>query len=329
MRILLLVFLLAFTACQQQAPPSADAIDEAEIKEGELLEKSLVVDDSLRSYLLYVPGSYNGEEKWPLIINYHGFTQSAGVLSELVKMNEIADTAHFLVAYPQGLLIDNPVFQQVAPGWNLGGGKGLLSQNDDLKFSKDMIEQISSEFSIDDNRIHLAGFSMGGHMAIEVACTNSEWVASFAAVGASMDNLIFEACNPEGAISFLQINGTHDSITPFNGIELENVPVFGNLILASASSVAGYWAESNACTANAIETQLPDIVETDSTNVTKIEYRECGEGSVVRMYRLNEGGHVWPGGELPESMGRSNNDINASAEIIRFFAEHARKSTTS
>ena len=96
---------------------------------GSVLEESFVHNDSLRSYLLYVPDAYDGSEDWPLVINYHQFGWSPRDYMAHTRMNAVADTGRFLIAYPQGLSVLNPVAMQQGPGWNESGG---LSENDDV-----------------------------------------------------------------------------------------------------------------------------------------------------------------------------------------------------
>jgi poly(3-hydroxybutyrate) depolymerase len=46
----------------------------------------------------------------------------------------------------------------------------------------------------------------------------------------------------------------------------------------------------------------------------------CRSGSEVELCTIVNGGHNWPGGDLP--VGKVSTDINATAEIIDFFEKH-------
>ena len=42
------------------------------IKAQELIEKTLIHDNETREYTVYIPASYNGTSKVPLMFNFHG-----------------------------------------------------------------------------------------------------------------------------------------------------------------------------------------------------------------------------------------------------------------
>lgn len=60
--------------------------------QGDTLSRSFVHNDSLRSYLLYVPAAYDGSEEWPLVINCHQFGWSPSDYMAFTGMNAVADT---------------------------------------------------------------------------------------------------------------------------------------------------------------------------------------------------------------------------------------------
>ena len=65
-----------------------------------------------RNYRLYVPAAYNGTTAWPLVLNIHGYTSNASQQQLYTNFGPIADTAHFLMVYPNATLL----FGQ--PTWN-------------------------------------------------------------------------------------------------------------------------------------------------------------------------------------------------------------------
>jgi polyhydroxybutyrate depolymerase len=276
-----------------------------------------VHDDSLRSYLLYVPAAYDGQEEWPLVINFHGFSSSAGGQMGLSQMNSVADTANYLLAYPQGLMVNNPVAGTRGPGWNLGGPVGnrriaLLSDNDDVDFGLELINHVKTDYLVDPSRMHVTGWSMGAGMAYEMACAHADMIASLAAVAEQMDDGLLESCVP-GAMSFLQIHGTADPIVSFDAF------AGGGIIFSPAPATASKFATIHSCS-DSTETEIADSVAGDSSTVTLIEYTGCDDETEVLFYRVNNGGHSWPGGgALPPFLGAVNQDINASAEILSFF----------
>ena len=283
---------------------------------GRLEERSFIHNDSLRSYLLYVPSSYTGSSEWPLVLNFHGFTDTAEGQVEVSQMNRAADRAKYLIAYPQGLLVLNPAFPFVSTGWNL---LGLLSENDDLDFSKKVVEHIRSDYAIDQSRVHATGNSMGAGWSYELACNASDVFSAIAAVANQMAQIQIDLCSPDKPIPFLQIHGTADPIVPYDGFAAGDFPI------PPAPATAAFWAEQNDCSPEPQMKELTDSDPEDESTVTLFEYEDCDTNAPVRFYRVNDGGHTWPGGgnQFPFN-GVINRDINASAQILAFFHRNSR-----
>ena len=73
-------------------------------------------------------------------------------MSIVSKMNFVADTAHFLVAYPQGLqveLLASPAsgLPSSAAGWNVPGL--FKAEQNDIAFTDRLIEAIQRDFKMD------------------------------------------------------------------------------------------------------------------------------------------------------------------------------------
>ena len=74
-------------------------------QEGSINERTLEHGGTIRSYVLYVPASYDGTTEWPLVISYHG--NGVDLVNHMsgTAMNKEADVAQYIVAYPHGLEI--------------------------------------------------------------------------------------------------------------------------------------------------------------------------------------------------------------------------------
>jgi polyhydroxybutyrate depolymerase len=189
---------------------------------GKLHELSFMHDDSLRSYSIYVPPAYDGETKWPLVINFHGYTSNITDQIARSKMNIRADTAHYLVAYPQGLEINRspdilPVFVTTSgTGWSV---PGFSSEYNDIDFTEKVIDQIISDYSVDISRIHTTGLSLGGYMAFYVASQLPDRIASVAGVAGHLTSLVQKNMDQNRAISAMFVHGDDDKIIFYNGVD--------------------------------------------------------------------------------------------------------------
>ena len=85
----------------------------------------------------------------------------------------------------------------------------------------------------------------------------------------------------------------------------------------SAESWTGPRMRRNRCSPSAIESPA-------GGRVTKIEYPDCADNASVVLYKIENGGHTWPGGlQLPEwTLGETNRDIDATRVMWRFYQEH-------
>jgi len=105
----------------------------------------------------------------------------------------------------------------------------------------------------------------------------------------------------------MEIHGTADLTVAFNDIV----------------SGLGYWRSYNNCNSIADTTIIPDLVLGDMSTVEHIVYNNGNNGVTTELFKIIGGGHTWPGSNfLNTSGGITNYDINASAEIWKFFSRY-------
>lgn len=278
---------------------------------GLIHEREFQHDGTVRNYLLYVPAQYDGTEKWPLVINYHGYSGNPMIQIDATQMNVAADLMNFIIAYPEGLEVDLGLAK--GTGWNLGS----LSQYNDIDFSVKLLDHVSSDHLIDSGRIHLAGWSQGGAFVYTMACAQSSIIASIASVAGPMQTYQLNpdnpmACSPERPLPTLQVHGTADPMVPFEG----------GWNWSSAFDTANFWANLNNCEANPSSVELEDVATDDNSSVTLFSYGNCNRQSEILLFRINDGDHMWPGAGVFQGdfdMSHWNRDLNASLEILNFF----------
>lgn len=294
----------------------------------QLLDLFLQHQGISRRYLLYIPADYDGMEEWPLVINLHGLGNNRLQQQFLSGMNDVADTAHFLVAYPEGTLAIQPN-GRLAPAWN----PGLLPERaDDVDFIEHLIDTLDQNWAIDENRIYATGMSQGGVMSYLLACNIPDRLAAIASVaGVSVLNIDW-TCTADRPMPVLHIHGTADLVSPYNG----GIGVLGpDFLFPTVRQQLGYWLDSNECSADSTVMMLPDQDMTDGSTVELRQFQNCmtyvgadGEESVadIWLYTILGGGHTWPGAPaeaippgLEQVFGNINRDINASVEIWNFF----------
>jgi polyhydroxybutyrate depolymerase len=267
---------------------------------------SFVFEGRLRDYIVFLPQSYNGITKLPVVFNLHGITLSAQQQMDYSRMNEVADTAGFIVVYPNA----------VDAAWNCGISYVTHNAND-VGFFSALIDTLASHYSIDKEKIYSCGFSLGGFMSYRLACQLSNRIAAIADVAGTMAKSLLNNTSTLHPIPLLKIHGTADQIVPYNGAyDWCTVP-----------QTLNHWISFNLC--NPPDTiSIPNIDTLDGCTVQKIRYSFCTDSVQVIFYKVLSGGHSWPGGDKQHlylswgTIGTTNADINASELIWNFFKNY-------
>ena len=252
-----------------------------------------------RNYRLYIPAAYTGSTARPLILNLHGYTSDALAQQLYSNFMPIADTANFLMVYPNGTKINNQSY------WNAGFGPGV----DDIQFMSDLINHLSSQYSIDPNCVYSTGMSNGGYMSYTLACALNNKIAAIASVTGSMVTPQYLSCLPNRAVPVMQIHGTADGTVPYNGLPTS----------IAIDTLVKYWVQNNNCNTSAIFNNVPNINLIDGCTAEHYVYNGGDNGSSVELYKIIGGGHTWPG---TYPIGVTCQDFNASEKIWLFFRKY-------
>ena len=253
-----------------------------------------------RNYRLYIPAAYNGTTAYPLILNIHGYTSNAAAQQLYTVFEPIADTAHFLMVFP------NATIYMGQPTWNSGFGMPV----NDVQFLSDLIDSLSASYNIDQNSVYSTGMSNGGYMSHTLACALSNKIAAIASVTGSMTPFQKSTCSPGRAVPVMQIHGTADGTVPYAGTS-------GSL---NIDTLVHYWVVNNNCGLTPVYNAVPDINTSDGATADHYVWNGGDHASTVELYKINGGGHTWPGS--PYVVGVTDEDFNASEKIWIFFRKY-------
>ena len=260
---------------------------------------SIMSNNIMRKYRLYVPAIYTGSQSVPLILNLHGYTSNALQQQLYSNFMPIADTANFLMVYPEGKA---PLGNQY---WNAGFG----GTENDVLFMSDLIDSLKLTYNIDLNSIYSCGMSNGGIMSYYLACNLPNRIAAIASVTGSMLNSWF-TCAPSRPFPIMEIHGTADG----------TVNYLGDATFAPIDSVVKKWSNHNNCNPAPTTFSVPNISLTDNSTALHYVYSGGTSGSSVELYKVIGGGHSWPGAFA--FLANTNQDFRASVEIWRFFRKY-------
>ena len=256
-----------------------------------------------REYIYYHASS--ASPNCPLVMVFHGYSGDAQGIMNYSKFNELAEEFGFAVCYPQGTLDgSNTSF------FNVGYDFQTNQTVDDVAFVESLVDSLQAMYSLSDQDVFSTGMSNGGDFSYMLACQASETFKAIAPVAGMIMQEIMDDCNPVNEVSILEIHGTQDNVTYWQGDPNNNdgwgaYPSIPNTI-SFFTSLYGL-TELNS-------TGFPDIDPTDGSIVKSDKFTEIGSCSQVWLYTVDGGGHDWPGAD-------GNMDISASREAWLFFEQ--------
>ena len=237
-------------------------------------------DGETRSYVIYIPSSYQEDKPTPLIINFHGFggiaSDYAQNIGEYNGLNKTANENNFIVVYPQAV-----IGQKGSTYWTPGDSGIENIKMNDVYFTKVLISEIASIYNLDQNRVYAVGFSNGGMMSYGLACLGADFIA---AVGIMSGISISEDCEiPNISTSIIHFHSAEDNILPYEG----------NRAYKAVTDVINYWNNFNG-----IPNSSEIITEFNDGEVTRYDYTGGNDGSSLVLYKINsslgeKGGHAW------------------------------------
>lgn len=264
---------------------------------------STIVSSGLtREYILYVPPTYDRTRPTPLVISLHGAIMWPAAHQVTSQWNRVADREGFIVVYPSGLTGDGPRHWEAT-------SHGDSSR--DVVFIGDLIDGLERAYNIDPARIYANGLSNGGGMSFVLSCRMSDRIAAVGLV-ASAQLLPWSACADDRPVPMINFHGTAD-LAPYDGGKSWVAPQ----TLPSQPVWTANWARRNRCAMTPTESRV-------ATDVTRIAYEDCASGAPAILYRIEGGGHTWPGGgHLPAWFtGPTTRTIDASSVMWEFFKAH-------
>ena len=165
MRIAPLVVLVA-AVCASCRPTSSGGTASSTVAVGHS-QRTVTVGGTERTVLLYRPDGT--AERAPLVVMLHGGYGSASQAESTYGWDQQADTAKFLVAYPDGLY----------RSWNAGTccGPPAALGVDDVAFVSEVVRSLEAEGAVDADRVYVTGMSNGAMLAYRLACSTDLFAA--------------------------------------------------------------------------------------------------------------------------------------------------------
>jgi polyhydroxybutyrate depolymerase len=258
-----------------------------------------------RAYVIDLPAQPAGA---PILLALHGGGGNPAQFARNSGLGAPAKAQGYAVIYPAG------TGRSRLLTWNGGYCCGYAAREgiDDLAFLQLVIEDSARRFGLDARRVYLTGMSNGAILAEAFAATHPE-VKAVAGVSGTLD---LSRYPPKASVPLLHIHGTADSQVPYNGGKGET-----GLTSTRFTPVESVIAAFRAPFGPMIASQA--LIDPADDGMRSRENTWSINGvPMVRLLSVEGGGHVWPGGRRSVRQKGATQDIDATAEILRFFAAH-------
>ena len=237
--------------------------------------QTLVHDDKMREYIIYVPDSYDETTAVPLMFNFHGYGGNVSEYINYADMRFLADSENFILVYPQGSCLDD------SPHWNAGlDSPDNKSDANDFGFIEALINELSSNYTIDSERVYACGYSNGAMFAYALACYKSNMIVAIGSVSGIMLEETNNNCSPSHPLAVIDIHGTSDLVLPYDGL---------SGAYASIETVLDYWASFN----NTDTMPITNSINDNGTTIEHYVYADGDNGTTVEHFKVIGGEHVW------------------------------------
>jgi polyhydroxybutyrate depolymerase len=295
------------------------------------VKRTLKQGERERTYILHVPKELPRDKPVPLVIYFHGGTEQRQYPTQSGKFGELADRERFIFVMPHA----------VGGHWNDGRETDFESfreKVDDAGFVAAMIAQIEKQYRIDPKRIFAFGISNGGVCSHYIAAQMAEKIAAIATVSGGIPDPFHQCFKPKEPVFVLVIQGTKDPGASYNGGKVPDAKGLNRGRMLGADDTVRMWVEHNGCRKEPAMEQLPDTDPKDGCTVTRFTWSKGRDGTEVVLYKIEGGGHRWPGKDppvvLPASLARPEAltarlgarclDFDANEVIWEFFKRHPK-----
>ncbi len=256
-----------------------------------------------RAYGVYLP---DGKPPKGVVFVLHGFKGSGKQVRRSSGFDAWAKRHGVAAVYPNAV-----------KAWNDGRGKNevISTDQDDVGYLTGLAQMLAAQGVIPSAKIHVIGFSNGGGMAMRMACQRPDMVRGLAVV--TTKEFVKANCAAYRPVPAVFFFGTEDRLSLHEGdlSGTEGVSRRSKGGAYSADQTIAKWRTRNGCKPTARERTF-DRDTSDGTTVTHFSFVNCAKP--LEYYRINGGGHTWPGGRgasrpiATRILGKTSKDINAN-----------------
>lgn len=242
--------------------------------------------ETVRSGIFFIPSSYTGTEKVPVVFDFHGSHSHPDGQLKRSSWDKVAEREGFVVVALQGSL---PGAYPGTYAWNVPFVTMQDGGRDEIAFIKSAIEEIGDQVCVDPTSIYASGYSGGGRMLSQYICSGNGDFTAAGFVHSLRAGAPVRAdgqwkpdaatCVPARPTSIIAFAGEMDGANPYAG---GGKPYWQY----GFKTAVQRWSEMDGCTGDA-------MTETEG-GITRRLYDTCKAGARIATYVYAHGTHSWP-----------------------------------
>jgi poly(hydroxyalkanoate) depolymerase family esterase len=291
--------------------------------------------DEGRRWRLYVPaprgvakdGAPGAMRARPLLVFLHGCTQDAENLARGTRMDEAAEQAGFLVLYPE-----QPVTANGLRCWNWFDPAHQGRDAGEPALLAALAAEVARAHGADPARVHVAGLSAGGVMALTLGAAYPERFASVVAASAVPLGVVTSAAQAWQVMRAGASAASPDAVRALMGARARQVPLLvihgtadPTVVPANGRQVAEQWvravlpAEGTVSVLRAERGTPPG----DDARGTTVDRWQLENGRLLVEHVAIDGlAHAWSGGSKAGTY-TDERGPSATALVAAWIARHA------
>ena len=290
--------------------PAPDVVPDG----GQFLAASYGNEAGSRVYKLYVPSGYRGQAV-PLVVMLHGCTQSPDDFAAGTRMNALAEEHTCLVAYPAQASSAN-----ASKCWNWFRPSDQQRGRGEPSLIAGITRQVMRDYSVDPERVYVAGLSAGAAAAAIMGMTYPDLYAAIGvhsglACGAAGDLPSAFTAMRQGEAVAVRGSGEYRRMVPtivFHGDQDSTVhPRNGDQVIE----------QSRATPMTDLRTTVQRGRVPGGHAYSRTLHADARGQVILEQWVIHGAGHAWSGGS-PAGSYTDPQGPDAAREMLRFFLEH-------